>query len=262
MRGEFSAGALAEGLVDPETQTSLAWALNVPMVPFRALTGINEGAQAIREFNQVATQLGDLAAELPRLLRWQVELSLYDFEDRQTTMDGLAAFQTLAESSDRLSATAETLPEFLSSNIPETLRDARETLAHAQFVLAEARTLVTPMSDIAAQMRAAGDSWATVVQELGSERERDPDSRPFDIREYERTAQEIRLASDGLQTLVADVRALAGGPELGTAVAGVEGSWRSLVDMAAWRLLQLMLVFFALLVAYRLFSSRMGRRSS
>jgi hypothetical protein len=262
IRGEFSAGSLFEGLTDPETQSSLAWALNVPMAPFRALGGINEGAQAIREFNQIAAQLVDLAADLPRLLRWQLELFLYDFEDRQTTLDGLAAIQTLAESSQDLAATVETLPEFLSSNAPATLRDARATLAQAESALAEARTLVTPLSDIATQMRAAGDSWAAIVQELSSDDEPDPDAHPFDIREYERTAQEIRLASDELKELVVEVRSLAGGPELGTVVGGLEGSGRSLVDMAAWRLLQLILVFFALLFVYRLVSARIGARGA
>jgi len=262
IRGEFAAGALFEGLTDPETQSSLAWALNVPMAPFRALGGISEGAQAIREFNEIAAQLVDLTADLPRLLRWQLELFLYDFEDRQTTTESLQAMQILAESSNSLAATVETLPEFLSSNAPETLRDARATLAQAESAIAEARALVTPLGDIATQIRAAGDSWTTVVQELSSDEEPDPDARPFDIREYERTAQEIRLAGDELRELVVEVRALAGDPELGTVVGGLEGSGRSLVDMAAWRLLQLMLVFFALLFVYRLVSSRIGARSS
>jgi hypothetical protein len=262
IRGEFATGALFEVLGDPKTQSSLAWALNVPLTPFRALGGINEGAQAIREFNHVAAQMVDLAADLPRLLRWQLELFLYDFEDRETTLESVAAFRTLAESSERLSAAAASLPDLIATNAPETLEDARATLAQAESALAEARALVTPMSDIATQIRAAGDSWGAVVEAFGSDGEPDPDSRPFDITEYERTAQEIRLAGDELKELVVEIRALADSPELGTVMGGLEGSGRSLVDLAAWRLLQLMLLFFALLLVYRLISSRIGARSS
>ena len=76
------------------------------MLPFRALTGVSEGAQGIREFNRTALQLADLFADLPRLVRWELELLLYDVEDRETLTQSLAAFQVLAESSHRLSQAA------------------------------------------------------------------------------------------------------------------------------------------------------------
>jgi hypothetical protein len=119
--------------------------------------------------------------------------------------------------------------------------------------------LVGPLSGIAEQLREAGEAWSDIAREVGRKEEPSPDSRPFDIREYERTAQETRSATEELRGLVAEVRALAQDPELPTAVAGIEGSGRSLVDAAAWRVLQLMLVFFFLILVYRLVSSRIGR---
>jgi hypothetical protein len=255
IRGEFSPGALMEGLTDPETRSSLAWAVNLPMAPFRALTGVSEGGQAMRDFNQTARQLAHLVADLPRVVRWQLELLLYDVEDRETTLEGLAAFQMLAESSRRFSEAVETLPEDLNANASPALESARETLREAGAALAQVQDLVGPLGGIAEQLREAGKAWS----DIGREEEPRPDSRPFDIREYERTAQEIRGTSEELRVLVAEVRALAQDPELPTAVAGIEGSGRSLVDAAAWRAFQLMLVFFFLILVYRLVSSRIGR---
>lgn len=259
IRGEFSAGALMEGLTDPATRSRLAWVVNLPMAPFRALTGVSEGAQAMRDFNQTARQLADLVAEFPRAVRWQLELLLYDVEDRETMLEGVAAFQTLAESSRRFSEAVETLPEDLNANALPTLESARETLEEAGAAVAQVQDLMGPLSDIAHQLRGGGEAWSEVVREVRRPGEPSPDSRPFDIREYERVAQETRSAAEELRVLVAEVRALAQDTELPTAVAGIEGSGRSLVDAAAWRALQLMLVFFLLLLVYRLVSSRIGR---
>jgi hypothetical protein len=259
IRGEFSPGALVEGLADSKTRSSLAWAVNLPMAPFRALTGVNEGAQAMRDFNQTTLQLADLMADFPRVVRWQLELLLYDVEDRETTLEGLAAFQVLAESSRRFSEAVEALPEDLTASASPGLESARETLREAESTLAQVQDLVGPLSGIAEQLREAGEAWSDIAREVGRKEEPSPDSRPFDIREYERTAQETRSAAEELQALVGEVRALAQDPELPTAVAGIEGSGRSLVDAAAWRVFQLMLVFFFLILAYRLVSSRIGR---
>jgi Rad3-related DNA helicase len=258
IRGEFSPGALVEALADPETQSALGWAMAVPMAPFRALTGVSEGGQAMRDFNQTARHLSHLLADFPRMMRWQLELLLYDVEDRETTLEGLAAFQVLAESSRRFSEAVEALPEDLTASTSPALESARETLREAGAALAQVQDLVGPLSGIAEQLREAGEAWSGIAREVGREEEPRPDSRPFDIREYERTAQETRSAAEELQALVAEVRALAQDPELPTAVAGIEGSGRSLVDAAAWRLFQLMLVFFFLILAYRLVSSRIG----
>jgi plasmid stabilization system protein ParE len=259
IRGEFSPGALVEGLTDPETRNSLAWAVNLPMAPFRALTGVSEGGQAMRDFNQTARQLAHLLADFPHMVRWQLELLLYDVEDRETTLEGLAAFQVLAESSRRFSEAFEALPEDLTANASPALESARETVREAGAALAQVQNLVGPLSGIAEQLREAGEAWSDIAREVGREEEPRPDSRPFDIREYERTAQETRSAAEELKALVAEVRALAQDPELPTTVAGIEGSGRSLVDAAAWRAFQLMLVFFFLILVYRLVSSRIGR---
>lgn len=262
IRGEFSPGGLVEGMTDRETRRSLTWVVDLPMLPFRALGGVNEGAQAIREINQTAGRLADLAAELPRLLRWQLELLLYDVEDRDTVLEGMAAFQELAESSSRLSQAAETLPETLSTDAAATLQSARATVAEANAALGQVQALLGPLGGLAEQVRAAGDAWGAAIREARGGGEPDPEARPFDIREYERTAQEISVAAAGLQELVAELHTLAETSELPAAMAGIEGGGRSLIDAAAWRLFQLMLAFFGLLLLYRLVGVWSRRRAA
>ena len=70
-------------------QGAFAWLINLPMSPFRALEGVSSGAAAIREFNQTALQLTNRVALLPQQIRWQMELLLYDVEDRETVIQAL-----------------------------------------------------------------------------------------------------------------------------------------------------------------------------
>ena len=94
----------------------------------------------------------------------------------------------------------------------------------------------------------------------------EPPARPFDITEYERAAEQVTLAAAEARALLADVRALGGDGErdagfgrLGEAVGRVEGGGRALVNLAAWRALELMLAAFALAFTYRRIEARLAR---
>ena len=244
IRGEFSPGALVGALASPEAQTTIAWIVDFPMRPFRVFSGVNEGAQAIREFNEIALQLTQLFAELPRVMRWEIELLLYDAEDRATTRETLASLASFAESAERLSLVAETLTESQSA------------------LGQEVQDLAEPLGVFAREVRAAGDSWGALVRdvrEMGDAGERDPDARPFDILEYERTARELQHTAASMQAVIGDLHELVRTPEVPAVLSGIEAGGQSLVDAAAWRLLQLMLLFFALLLGYRFVSARIGR---
>jgi len=102
----------------------------------------------------------------------------------------------------------------------------------------------------------AGIAWAGLVEQL-----REPEasgsgeaSRPFDVLDYERTATQVTSAVEELRRLLADIHAL--DPVLGR----VEAGGRALVNLAAWRLLELLLVFFALLFLYRRLETRFAAR--
>ncbi len=70
---------------------------------------------------------------------------------------------------------------------------------------------------------------------------------------------ELQRTSASMQALVGDLHELVSTPEVPAVLAGIEAGGQSLVDAAAWRLLQLMLLFFALLLGYRFVSARIGR---
>jgi hypothetical protein len=226
--------------------------LSIPLSPFRALEGVDSGAQAIREFNQTARRFTGIAAQLPEQIRGELELFLYDVEDRDTVVKTVAALQQVATSADRVTAVAEALPEELRNNLggaQGAITQAKDAVVQARAAVAQMQQVVGPLDAAAEKLRDGSLAWREVI---GSRAEReandDGDGRPFDIREWESTAVAIGGAAGELRGLAGDAETLADS----NAFVGV-------VDRIFWRSIVLMLVFFGLLLVYRLIASRLSR---
>jgi hypothetical protein len=235
------------------------WVVSVPMSPFRALEGVGSGAEAIHDFNETALRLSQIVESLPQQMRWQTELLLYNAETRESTITALAAMESFAESASQLAGVAERLPFDLEA----ALGSSQGALAEANRTLLTAQELIEPLRATAEQVALAGASWGTILQ---SEGEPDPDARPFDIREYEAAAQGIGEAAAELSGLATQIAVLVETQRLESTLSGVdsavsrvESGGRGVVDHAAWRGLQLLLAFFALLLVYRLVGTVLPR---
>jgi hypothetical protein len=247
--GEFAAASLHRAFADVSPGARFDWVFRLPMAPFRAFEGVESGAQAIHEFNATARQLGDLAARLPELTRWQLELFLYDLEDRETTMRGLEAFERLSASAERLpAATREELERLLEEStaaqqeLRTTLDALRQASASIDGTLANAQPLADALERVAGRANEAGATWNELVARFRPEDrgEEEPQGRPFDITEYERTAAGVRDAAVELRALLDALRA----------------GQTSLADTLLWRGLALLVAFFALLLVSRAISAR------
>jgi hypothetical protein len=265
---DFSAPAFSQSVTKAQSFADLRWIVNIPMSPVRALEGVGSGAAAIHDFNQTAERFSAVVAQLPAQLRWELEILTYDLEDRDTVVQGLAAFESVAESVKLFSDTVAALPE----DLRVSLGDTQAMIASVDEALAKAHEVAGPLAAAAEQLRLASASWEHVLARGDGEQAQRP-GRPFDIREYEATALEIQRAAASLQGLAVELRTLSEsegvaatlgelGTTVGTTVDRARTSADELVDAAAWRALQLLVVFFVLLVVYRLWSARLGRRGA
>jgi hypothetical protein len=259
MRGEFVAESIQSLVTVTESSPIFDWVTAIPMSPFRALQGVDQGAQAIREFNDTAMEMTRIVSGMPRLIRWNLELLAFDLGRQGNIEASLESFDTLARSAETLSQTAQALPETL-----------RELLAEAERTGQSLGPLSQSLERSAAAVAEAGNAWGGLVAEL-SKPPADPSkpSRPFDIREWQQTAAQITSAAAEMRALLESVGTLAGsetlaGPlaELTARVERVEAGSRALVNLAAWRGLQLILAFFALLFVYRRVEGWLARRAA
>jgi hypothetical protein len=243
---EFSVQRVVAGSRQLQQSDVFTSVLNIPLSPFRALEGVDSGAQAIREFNVTARRFTDIAAQLPVQLRGELELLLYDVEDRDTVVQGLKAFQSMADSADRASAVVEELPEELRAN----LEGADSSLARIQDAAKELRGLAEPLDAASGKLRDASIAWREVIGSRAEREAKPDDGRGFDVNDYGRAADSIGAAALQLRGLATDVDQISAPPALSAAI-----------DHAFWRAAALALLVFALAVAYRAISSRLLRRA-
>jgi hypothetical protein len=259
MRGEFVAERIQSLVMSTDSSATFDWVTEVPLSPFRALQGVDQGAQAIREFNETAQEISRIVATMPMLIRWNLELLGFELGQQGNIADGLENFDSLARSAESLSQTAQMLPESL-----------RELLAEADRTGQSLGPLSQSLERTAAAVADAGNAWGGLVAAL-SKPPADPSkaSRPFDIREWEQTAvqvssaaTELRAMVDSLQTFAASDAAGAPFARVAERIEQVEERSRSLVNLAALRGLQLILAFFVLLFLYRRVEGWLARRAA
>ncbi len=237
---DFSVQRLQSARAKIQSSESLLSVLTLPLAPFKALEGVDSGAQAIRDFNVTAQQFSLIIAQLPEQLRTEMQLLLYDVEDRETVVHSLAAIEAMAASAERASLAIERLP----ADVQKSLADSQGALQEANKALQSAREILVPLGQVSDDLKLAGDTWGKLF-------ERDPNappSRPFDVREWQSTATQIGTSAGELRALATELNTMTGGTQLEAAV-----------DHATWRAAQLVALSFALLVAYRLLAWRLGR---
>ncbi len=261
MRGDFVAEGIQALVADTQASGIFDWVTAIPMSPFRALAGVDQGAQGIREFNDTALRFSRIAASMPTLLRWNLELLSLDLARQPSLEAALASLDAVARSANQVSETAAQLPDTLRALLEEVDSSGRSLVP-----------LAASLERTAAEVAAAGTAWNALVTQLDKE-PADPAaaaaSRPFDILDWKQTATQVSTAAAELRMLLEATRTLAGSQELPAAfdaltgrVEQVEARSRSLVDLAALRGLQLIGVFFVLLFLYRRLEGWLSRRAS
>lgn len=259
--------------------------VNLPLAPFRAVQGIDEGAQAVRDFATVADRFTSVVAALPERSVWQLELLLYDIEQRATMTESLAALDRISRSADRISTTADTLPEELRAAVQDVLaaleahearllalaEETRALLGDASGAMGEATTLAGAWQGTARDVAEAGRAWEAMANAFGIPQAREEkaagaaqdDEGGFDVAEYGAAARDVTEAASRLRELVADIEGLAGDEALGStaqdALASTRAEAVALTDHVTKRAIQLVGVVLVAALAFRWLGPRGGR---
>lgn len=265
IRGVFDVQAAVAGLSEAREGNTFGWIFAIPMAPFRALEGVDTGAQAIQEFNRTARNFSDVVARLPEMVRWETELFLMNSEATGTVSRFLGAFELLSQSANQLSAAAEHLPTNLGlqasalvrqidasqSELQTTLGQTQKSLSQLDAVLVRATSLSDSLLDLSRQTERTGKTWRSLVTELRTPTAtgKSPaaeNGSSFDVTEYTRAARQIQDAATELRSLVSELK-------------GTHAAMVSLLDAAFWRVLALLAAFFALRLVFQWLGPRRER---
>jgi len=254
MRGtQFSLASARQAADAVPGRGALYDVVTLPLAPFRALQGVDSGAAAIRDFNQTASRFGTIVAALPAELRGEMQLLLFDAEELRALRQGLAAFEQTAASAERASLAMERFPEELRATLDQQVRallgESQQPIAQATQALEKAAEIAPPLQETATQLREASVLWREILG-ANDPTPRGPDERSFDVREWEATARAIGTSAAELRALAVELQGARGALEDVSLAVGV--------DRLFWRAVALLVVFFALLLAYRVLAARLA----
>ena len=134
-----------------QSNESLLGVLTLPLAPFKALEGVDSGAQAISNFNVTAEQFSLIVSQLPGQLRAEMELLLYDVEDRETVIRSVAAMEAMAASAERASLSIQQLP----AEVQKSLADSQGALREANQALLTAKEVLVPLTQVSDNLKLA-----------------------------------------------------------------------------------------------------------
>lgn len=159
LHGLFVRHSTRPVLLQASEAGKLSWVTSIPLAPFRAV--MSDTAKAIAEFTMVADRFENQLSFLPDRLHWQMELLLYDIEERETTRTAMSSVKevadstrTFTEAAQEFTKTIENMPGDIESRVRSVLDDFDQkqegiqgSLKEAQAVAADVNKAVAGIQD-------------------------------------------------------------------------------------------------------------------
>ena len=230
---------------DKEEYGALMKTLSIPMAPIRAMEGVDNTATAIQNVRNSVERFTDVAEQMPELTRWQMTILMDDFEESEMTQSFLTSLDNFSQSSTRLVEVLDSMPQQLRTELLTVLEESNQQ--QLQTTLKAAAQTTTQANEAAVSWKNASDSIQELVAMFKTSTPRPPDAPPpFGMRDFDNmllnaghTADKIGQTIGQLQeTIDSDSKA------------GIQNELRSLVDHIAWRLFQLALAVFGLMLVF------------
>ncbi len=246
----------------------------------------------MHQISVVGRHVADVASGMPRQIRWNGELLLYDLEEHRSVRSALASINRISESASSVAGTArDLLPglrktanqvlddlekrrPMVSSTLAEvhkisdsagaTVKEVRRTVKGVEEAIGRSKPVLDDARVTADSLQRAGQAWTATFEvidgwvEQGNKppEQREKKRRPFDIRDYTRTAEGLADAAVKTRQLVTSSRELIESRQVTARVEQLDQASRGLIDHVAWRMGQLIAFCVALLLLYRTVVSR------
>lgn len=231
---------------------------------FDVLNPLDDTSRSVDETRHLAERAFFFSKRLPQLLNWQAEAALDDALAKPQVQQVLEDASQVSGTIDRVSKVIERVPGLVATERKELLAAWDSRQGEGVSMLQEIRATLVAGREFAAEASGTGAALERVfdVAHRGAE-----PAKPFDISDYTIAAVEIAKMARDANSLVSDGHSLLISPswtqreeEVGRvaieAVAHAERGSRNMVDYLVWKLSQILIVFFALLLLYRLIMRR------
>lgn len=174
------------------------------------LAGLDPTAAAIQETRQLGERAMYYTQRMPTLISWQTEVLVCRLADEPESKQMLADAARVAAAAESFAKTAEQLPQFINDQREATIQqlfnglDARE--AKGSELLTSSRQTLIAANEMAISINTAIKSLDGFVRYVSpddpSPSVSDTNSKPFDVLDYGRAADQIGVAAKQLQSLL------------------------------------------------------------
>jgi len=243
---------------------------------FDVLNPMDDTNRSVEETRELAERVFYFSKRLPKLLDWQTDSALDDALAKQEVCQVLKDVTQTSGAMDRISKVFAGVPDLVAVERKEVLAawDARQV--EGLSTLREIRSTLAEGKDFALQVGGAAKALELTFHALNRviEPPREGSSveagKSFDIAEYASAATEIAKMARDADSLVNDGHSLLTSPVwvkrqedasrlADEAVGHAERGARRAVDHFAWRMVQVLIGFFSLLLVYRVVVKRLER---
>ncbi|NOQ19976.1 MAG: hypothetical protein GQ571_08405 [Desulfobacterales bacterium] len=274
--GNYSNTILFVTEVKPSEQRLFEEVINLPLAPFKAMTGVDRTASAIYGLRDSTDHITDVVEELPESARWQLLLLLMEMEETKVVKTFLESMSEFSNSSVRFADTAEKLPKQLrqelsvliqeidnkQANLQTTIEKTEKasiaiekTLGQADKVAASFKTTAESVNEAAAAWEKAAiatDSVLAEFKQLRTPRKDATKITPFKISDYRDTAESVGKTVNEMKDLTAEIRTLIESEQLSK----YSSMPLTITNLMVWRLSQLIFLIFILALVYRIINVR------
>ncbi|HEX5052443.1 MAG TPA: hypothetical protein VFZ65_11765 [Planctomycetota bacterium] len=248
-------------------------------------TGLSDTAVAIKEVSFAAEHFTDTVGNLPEITRWQLQQLLLEVVENERVVQLNDGVTRIAVAADQLAQTADALPgrvraeaglvlqqiEAQQATLQLTLRDTRATLAEADHLVQSVDTASKSLATMAPALESALATFEQTIRYLNGDYEGAPPpapkapgekARPFDVLDFDKTAQSVTAMAAQLQQTLAELRNVVGDDNIDHRVRGVQAAAQGSIDAASGAALRTGLILLGALFAGLLALKFVPRRSA
>jgi hypothetical protein len=263
-------------------QDALGSIAGITLLPFKAVAGVAKSPGSIRDISTSADQIGKIIENVPQETRLQAQILLLELLSTEHVTSTVLSLERFSRTSAQLAETAQNLPKEVGEETRQVLQEVENREEAISRILQETRATVEESNRLSMSLRDTAGAVEAAVREISDlAKPTSPtvspsasNQTPFDINDYTRTAEAVASSARELRLLVGDLGSLLGQTgqiesliaearqQSVKAVAETSQQARSLIDLAAWRAAQLLVLLFSLALLYRFLARRRERHST
>jgi len=201
-----------------------------------------------------------LTQRLPQLMEWQMELLAYRtgrLPEVTTIVDSAAG---ISKASERFSLTVAELPAIIHREQEAFMARLKEQQEGLDQLAKDSAYTFAEGSRMADAARDALVTYRGILDQMNKEALANPDSPPFNIKDWGASAERIEKMSSSLQALLEHLAINSNSPELKKLGDMTESSAQRIIDYALWRALAFLTIAVLIIAATVLGTALIYRR--